>query len=136
MAFMEWTNSYSIGVAVFDDEHKKLIAIINDLHAAIEAGVDENCLKAVSDRIIEYAIMHFRHEEMYFNDWAYPHAEEHTAIHDAMKQRAFGYRNRIGEKDSSALAGEMLEFLRQWLAQHIMNEDRKYGEFLYDKGLR
>jgi hemerythrin len=136
MAFMEWTSRYSIGVAIFDDEHKKLFAIINDLHDAIEAGVEKSKLRSIADRMIEYAIMHLQHEEMYFNDWDYPHAEEHKKMHNFMKQRVFGYRARIEETDETELAKEMLEFLRNWLSQHILIEDRKYGDFLLSKGLR
>jgi len=135
MAFMEWDKSYSVGVAIFDDEHKKLIAIINDLHDAIAAGADRNALRSIADRLIQYAIMHLQHEELYFGDWAYPDAEKHTALHNAMKQRVFSYRARIEEGEPLELAREMLEYLRHWLTQHIMVEDRKYGEFLCSKGL-
>jgi hemerythrin len=133
---MEWDKSYSVGVAIFDDEHKKLIAIINDLYDAIAAGADRIALRSIADRLIEYAIMHLQHEELYFNDWAYPDAEKHTAMHNAMKQLVFSYRARIEEGDPPELAREMLEYLRNWLTQHIMVEDRKYGEFLCSKGLR
>ena len=136
MTFMEWNQSYSVGVAIFDDEHKKLIAIINQLHEAITAGVDKLALQRISDNLVEYTLMHFRHEEMYFDDWAYPAATEHVAIHAALRQKVFEYRKQILEKDTHELAEELAAFLRDWLTQHILVEDRKYGEFLYQKGLR
>jgi hemerythrin len=136
MAFMEWTKDYSVRVAIFDDEHRKLIAIINQLHAAFAAGVDKPALQTISDNLVEYTLMHFRHEEMYFDDWAYPHAAEHIAAHTKLRQQVFEYRKQIMEKESEDLAQEMAQFLRDWLLHHIMVEDRKYGTFLYDKGLR
>lgn len=136
MGFMEWTKRYSVGVAIFDDEHKKLIAIINRLHEAIETGVDRAALQKTVDDLVEYTLMHFRHEEMYFDDWAYPHADEHCARHAELRQQVFGYRRRIQEQDAAALAEDLAVFLRDWLTQHILVEDRKYGEFLFDKGLR
>ena len=136
MSFMEWTKGYSVGVAIFDDEHKKLIAIINQLHEAQQSKVDKLALQRVSDNLVEYTLMHFRHEEMYFDDWAYPGAAEHIAIHAELRRQVFGYRKQIQEKDSRELAEELAVFLRDWLAQHILVDDRKYGTFLCEKGLR
>jgi hemerythrin len=136
MSFMEWTDTYSVGVAIFDDEHKKLIAIINQLHDAIRAGADRQALQNVTDSLVEYTLMHFRHEEMYFDDWAYPSAAEHIAIHAKLRQQVFDYRKQIQDRDSRELAEELAVFLRHWLADHIMVEDRKYGDFLGKKGLR
>jgi len=136
MPFMEWKKDYSVGVAIFDDEHKKLIAIINQLHEAFTVGVDKLALRRISNSLVEYTLMHFRHEEMYFDDWAYPGASEHTAVHAKLRQQVFEYRKQIMERDSSDLAQELTLFLRDWLLNHILVDDRKYGAFLYDKGLR
>lgn len=136
MRLMEWDKNYSVGVAIFDDEHKKLIAIINQLQAAVEAGVDKAALQTITDSLVEYVLMHFRHEEMYFDDWAYPEAAAHTAIHAAFRQQVFDYRKQIMDKDATALAGELAALLSGWLTKHILVEDRKYGEFLCQKGLR
>ena len=136
MAFLDWKTDYSVGVAIFDDEHKKLIAIINSLYDSILAGVDNTALCQISDAMVEYTIMHFRHEEMYFDDWAYPDAAAHIASHGALRQQVFDFRQQIGGADSHTLAEEMLTFLRQWLIEHIQVEDRAYGEFLFDKGVR
>lgn len=136
MAFMEWTKDYSVGVAIFDDEHKKMIAIINQLHQAVEAGAVAADLQRVCDSLVEYTLMHFRHEEMYFDDWAYPHAEAHIAAHAGLRQKVFDYRKQIQDRDAKVLADEMAVFLRDWLFQHILVEDRQYGKFLCEKGLR
>lgn len=136
MRFMEWSDRFSIGVAVFDDEHKKLIAIINSLHEALSSGIADADLKRISDNLVEYTLMHFRHEEMYFDDWAYPEAEAHTALHSRLREQVFNFRRQIQEKNSRELGLDMMEFLRQWLSEHILVEDRKYGRFLFEKGLR
>ncbi len=40
MPYLTWSNEFSIGVPVFDDEHKVLIALANALHEAIASGLD------------------------------------------------------------------------------------------------
>lgn len=136
MRFMEWSDRFSIGVAIFDDEHKKLIAIINRLYEAISEGIAEDKLKHISDDLVEYTLMHFRHEEMYFDDWCYPEAKAHAALHARLREQVFNFRRQIQEENSRELGLGMMEFLRKWLSEHILVEDRKYGQFLYEKGLR
>jgi len=135
MAFMEWTDRYSVGVAVFDDEHKKLIAIVNSLHDSATAGADKLSLQRICDALVDYTLSHFRHEEEYFEEWGYPHAREHLASHDELRRQVFEYRKNILRADSNELAFELLGFLRGWLAHHILTEDSKYGRYLLQKGL-
>jgi hemerythrin len=136
MSFMVWSERFSVGVAIFDDEHKKLIAIINQLYDALNQGIGNVELKRISDSLVEYTLMHFRHEEMYFDDWAYPDAAGHIALHGKLREQVFNYRRQIEEKEGKELGLEMMDFLRQWLSDHILVEDRKYGKFLLEKGLR
>lgn len=134
MPLIEWSDEYSVGLEIFDAEHKKLIAIINELYEAVTAGIDKLALQRISDKLVEYTLMHFKHEEMYFDDWAYPGAAAHIASHTKLRQQVFDYRKQILEMDSKELGLDMLDFLRDWLNHHIMVEDRKYGTFLTNKG--
>lgn len=136
MAFMEWSSQYGVGVAIFDDEHKKLVAIINELHAALAAGADKPALEKVIDHLIEYTLMHFRHEEMYFDDWVYPDAQAHIASHTRLRAQVFDFRKAVMARDAREVGTEMADFLRHWLLDHIQDEDKRYGAFLTQKGLR
>lgn len=135
MSFMEWTDKYSVGIAVFDDEHKKLIAIVNALQRAATAGTDRLELQRICDSLVDYTISHFRHEEVYFAEWGFPEAREHIAEHEELRRQVFDYRNQIRQAESSDFAFHLLRFVRGWLAHHILVEDKKYGRFLLQKGL-
>lgn len=135
MAFMEWSDKFSVGIAVFDDEHKKLIAILNDLHHAVTAGTDRIELQRICDALVDYTIFHFRHEEEYFAEWDFPETKDHVAMHDELRRQVFEYRNQIRSAQSTELAFQLLKFVRGWLERHILGEDKKYGRFLLSKGL-
>ena len=47
MAWMEWTQEYSVDIVKIDDQHKKLIGIINELYEAltIEGGKKRRSIK-------------------------------------------------------------------------------------------
>ncbi len=134
MAYMDWSSLFGIGVPIFDDEHKKLIGMINALHDAIVAGTHAVVLKKIEDDLIEYTIVHFQHEEMFFEDYIYPGAEAHVAQHARMKRRILAYREDVARNPSAELCAEMLRTLREWLASHILTEDKKFGAFLTAHG--
>lgn len=136
MAYLPWNDSYSIGVELFDNEHKQLVAIANELYDAVAQEVDVSALERILDRLIEHVVLHFRHEEMYFDDWNYPEKAEHLASHRRLRREIFNYRERLHSQPSPELASALFEFLRLWLTQHILTEDRAYGAFLIAKGLR
>jgi len=62
MAFMVWTKVISVGVTAMDDDHKKLIDIINKLHDGIVAGHKKEILAAVLDHLVDYTKFHFTNQ--------------------------------------------------------------------------
>lgn len=136
MSFLEWSPEFGMGVEIFDKEHQGLVAILNELHDALLAGEDRVGLQKICIKLMEHAIQHFKHEERYFDDWAYPERLEHLAAHQTLRRELFAMQDRLlADPDVAGLAA-MSEFLRHWLTKHILDDDRRYGEFLRAKGLR
>lgn len=136
MGLMTWDETLSIYVKMFDDEHKGFIAVVNELYEAFMRDADRYDLERLCDRLIEHVVLHFRHEEMYFEDWQYPDRMQHTAAHRQLRRELFDYREQILAKPTPKKAAELFAQLKTWLTQHILNEDRKYGAFLVERGLR
>jgi hemerythrin len=136
MALVAWDDSLSIGVKMFDDEHKDLIAVVNELYAAYAREAGQYELEGLCDRLIEHVVMHFRHEEMYFGDWQYPDSDEHTASHRRLRRQLVDYRDQILKRPEPQIADQLFAQLKDWLCQHMLNEDRSYGAFLVARGLR
>lgn len=136
MPLIEWSDQYSVGLEIFDNEHKKLVAIINGLHDSFEQGVDRSVAERALDELVEYTLKHFQHEESYFDDWGYPDKAAHRIAHQELRQQVLDYRASIGAKAGVEMALELITFLRYWLLGHIMSEDKAFCQFLRDKGLR
>ena len=47
MALIKWKNEFSVNISAIDTQHKKLIEIINDLHAAMSAGKANDALREI-----------------------------------------------------------------------------------------
>jgi hemerythrin-like metal-binding protein len=134
MPLIEWTDEYSVGLEIFDAEHKKLVAIINRLHDSFSGGMDHSVTDAALDELVEYTILHFSHEESFFDDWAYPDQAAHRVAHQELREQVDAYR--ASAKGSIEMALELITFLRYWLLGHILSEDKKFCRYLREKGLR
>lgn len=136
MAFIDWDDSYSIAIPFFDEEHKAMFALANDLYEAASSEVETPDLERICDRLIEHVVMHFRHEEMYFEDWQYPERTGHTAAHRTLRRQLFGYREQLRTNPEPEHLAELFQNLKLWLVRHILDQDVPYGAFLIERGLR
>jgi hemerythrin-like metal-binding protein len=136
MAFLNWNPGFSVGVNTFDQEHKGLIALINELHDKMHAGQGKEVLGAILKKLIDYTVRHFEHEEIELKRHGYPQLREHQAQHDKLKQKVTEFHNRLTIGYNGLIAIETLKFLKSWLEQHIQQEDKAYGRFLNSKGVR
>ena len=124
MAILEWNDTYSVGDAHLDAQHKGLIELINRLDDATRVG-------EVLDGLARYVAEHFRDEERMLEASDFPGLEAHKEQHRvfevwlAEKQEAF----RRG-RGSPILRDSVQSYLRVWLANHILFADRAYSGYL------
>lgn len=135
MAFMNWGPHFSLGIRAVDQEHMRLVVIINELHDKMQAGQGKDVLASILDQLILYTVQHFEHEEALLKQHGYPQLIEHKAQHEALKQKVGEFNNRLTIGYNGLIAIEMLKFLKNWLAQHIQQEDKAYARFLNSKNL-
>jgi len=122
-----------VGVEVLDQDHKKLIHILNRLYQGMKNGQGKDILGRTLDQLVEYTKFHFAREEGFFDKTAYQ-AVEHKREHRELIKQAeqLQSRHKAGE---SALSVETLEFLKDWLNIHIQSTDKKYSSHLNANGI-
>jgi hemerythrin-like metal-binding protein len=130
-----WTENLTVGVEEFDQEHKKLIAMVNELHGAIEAGNSKETLGIVLDQLEDYARHHCLREELLFIKTGYPDAPAHMKEHDELRQMLAGMRERHESGLGARLSVEVMDFIYGWLTNHICCTDRKYTEHMHANGI-
>jgi len=135
MALIEWSENYSVGVASLDEQHKRLVELINRLHQAMLDGQGRSVVHEILDALIDYTKVHFSTEEKLMESHGYPDLEAQRAQHtDLVRQVA-----EFQEKEKSGrltLSMELISFLRDgWLVKHIVASDKRYGPFFREKGV-
>jgi hemerythrin len=134
MPLMTWDPQFSVRVKQFDNDHKHLFDMVNDLNEAMRAGKGKTVLSQVLAGLAAYAQRHFASEEAAMRATKYPdvagHAEEHrkltTKVQEIMREHA---------KGNVLVSVDLLMFLRDWLQKHILVTDQKYAAHLNSNGL-
>nr|WP_320131876.1 bacteriohemerythrin [uncultured Holophaga sp.] len=120
MELMHWHDSYSVGVKLVDDHHRRLFVLINELILAAESRQGGQSIQSVFDAVVDYARMHFRVEEALFRED--PEAEGHGEEHRAFES----FMTSFSAEQSLEAAGELarlLRYLSSWLRNHILETD-------------
>ena len=135
MALIQWDETFSVNVVEIDAQHKKLVEMINELNEAMRVGKGNDILGRIIDALIDYAGIHFKTEENYFDQFGYPARDEHKKEHSEFTQKVAEFQSAF-TAGKLCLSVEVMRFLSRWLQNHIKGSDKEYGPFLNEKGLK
>lgn len=135
MPLMNWNDSFSVGIAAVDSDHKKLVEMVNNLFDGVREGKGTDAVGAVLDDLIAYTVEHFNREEKMFASCGYPDAASHKQQHEDLKQQVLAIQGKFHDGTSKTLTLDTMNFLKDWLTNHIRGSDQKYGPFLTSHGI-
>ena len=133
--FVAWDESLSVGIQAIDDEHQKLLSLINNLQTAVLYPTGETFERQALSELVEYTKYHFQREEELMRENGYPDFEAHKRQHEEMIEEVSEFLGAY-EKDREATIDELTRFLKTWLIDHIAGTDQQYAPYLRDKGIR
>ncbi len=125
MPLIEWTDELSVGIKVIDAQHKVLVKFINDLDQAQKEKREHKELAFIIDGLVDYTIRHFQYEEYQFKKHGYGDSDEHKKEHEALTQTVLGFKEQFDKGDLS-FGPSIMDFLKEWLVDHIMKTDKAY----------
>lgn len=131
---MEWSSKFATRIPSIDRQHKVIIGFINDLHAGMEEGEVRGVVGHTLQGLINYTRVHFAYEAMLFKVHGFADQEEHLAVHERMVEKIGDFKQRF-DKGEADISEELLDFLKNWLFHHILEDDMAYAEQLRDKGV-
>ncbi len=132
--FMEWEEGFSVNVDKFDEQHKKLINMINELHDGIVQGRAKALVGDILDQLIDYTEYHFAAEEDLMTLTEYPGKEDHIKEHWDLIYKVKDLKGDF-ESNERAMNVEVMAFLVKWLTTHISVTDKMYSSHFNDHGV-
>lgn len=126
-SIVPWSTSFETGISDIDEQHKRLVALLNEVATLYVGNAPAERIKGVLDELRDYTVYHFETEEglwrsvMPEDPWTTSHEATHKAFVDRVKE----IQSQWGLEPPTGLIDDTLAFLTRWLAHHILYEDRR-----------
>ncbi len=135
MIAIEWNDSYSVGIATYDRQHKKLFDLFNAFFKGIENKEGKERMEQVINGLKQYAVEHFKAEEANMVLYNYPGYGSHKKQHDEFVKTVVDFESRF-KQGRMVLTIEVTHFMRDWITDHIMKVDKQYTNFFVQRGVK
>lgn len=133
MLLIPWTEELSVQIETIDAQHKKLVDIINAMYEAMQVGKATDFMCRILADLTAYTQDHFAYEERLFKRHGYAQAAVHHDSHTILIQQLKALQDQMDEGQPISI--KVFSFLKKWLSEHILKEDRQYSPFLRSKGV-
>ena len=138
MALITWQSEYELGIVEIDNQHKKIVEIINRLFEMFSTHKmeDEAGLTQILKELSDYADYHFTTEEKYFEAFKYPQAAGHIEMHNNYRTKIGEFKTQFAAAKDEAIFFNLTNFLQDWWIWHINNLDREYAPLFKENGVK
>ena len=133
--YIDWSEELSVGIEEIDEQHKILVGLLNRLYEAIIKKTDKDEMSVILNELAQYTVIHFSVEESLMRIFDYPHYEDHKKHHQELTKQVLELQKKFSQGKVS-ISMEVLHFLRHWLTEHIMGDDKRYGPYMVERGLK
>lgn len=124
MALLQWKPEYSVGIESMDDEHRAMMALINDVYLSLEGESGEAEIDDGLGQIFNTISMHFALEERLMRDNDYAEFEAHKRDHEKLLDQMRDLMDSYFD-DPVIGANRLQEQLSEWFAGHFSSFDAR-----------
>ena len=127
----EMKDEYLTGIEFIDNEHRRLFEIANEVY---ELSINEfiadkyDNIREVLRELREYTKLHFTHEEDYMKSINYKKMFSQIIEHKEFVEKLDELDIDSLDENSDEMISEILEFLTNWLVNHILYSDKQIGK--------
>lgn len=130
-----WEEKHSTGIQSIDNQHKEIFRYLNSLLDAMKIGQANKVIYQIVFDLENYSLVHFQKEEFFFQRFNYSGAKEHIQQHQFFIQKVSKLKSDL-KSGNIALSIELLNFLKDWIENHILVVDKNYSECFLKNGLK
>jgi len=131
---LQFEPNMRVGIDVLDNQHKSLIEALNRLMDALWDGKGREEVCNSIKFLLDYTVTHFSDEEEWMERYRFPELEGHKLIHRQFVERVQGLAKACSEGTiTSDLAISTFYDTWDWLKDHILKTDKRYGKFITER---
>ena len=128
-------DDYLLGIDSIDQQHAKLLEMINMLAKSMSLGDARSELESLIERLYAFAQSHFAYEEELMRQTEYPGYELHRSQHMSYQDDILKLFHRWNDGGGFMIAVDVHKMMIQWATEHILEHDKQYAEHLIKNGI-
>lgn len=125
MAFITWSSEYDTGIESIDEQHRRLVEIVNRFDDASRRGKGTRVMRDILNDLIGYTQEHFAHEESLMAAAGYEGLRKHQTLHRQLLQKVERYQYDF--EQGKRITSEVRDLLRYWVESHLLDEDQAFA---------
>ncbi len=130
-----WDESFATGISTFDEQHKVLFKMVNDLHDAMQQKRTKEVIGDILRGLADYTVNHFAAEEKAFAQTQYTDEANHKVLHKKLVDQVVELIGKF-QSGETLLTQDVISFLQSWLVDHIKGQDKRYAAHLMKNGIK
>jgi hemerythrin len=123
---------FRLGIDVIDNEHVKLIDMLNQVHVLLSEGKKSEAVTYFRETLSSYVNEHFANEEKFMAEIGFPGLDDHKKIHENYRQSFNDLLPLIETYDEAAFRSALTDSFT-WIISHIGRTDRRYTKFYFEQ---
>jgi hemerythrin-like metal-binding protein len=129
MAYITWSDMFSVKIDYIDEQHKQLFGIINRFHDGVKREDSRAEVLKVFNELIQYTQTHFADEEDIMEQIGVTPVflNEHKEMHDGLMEDVFRVHTEFTSEKLSSIH-DVEVFLNNWMISHVLHIDKQYEE--------
>lgn len=134
---ISWNDDFVTGVQEIDEQHMILVNTLNEALTKLTSENSQSVLLDFTQELLAYALYHFETEEALMQQYDYQNADpismqQHLKEHRSFSQHVIAVREQIHAGKNVEIP-ELLDFLYQWLVNHILKTDKALAKQILAK---
>jgi hemerythrin-like metal-binding protein len=129
MSSLEWKTEFCTGVEEMDKHHKKFFNYLKELEDAAGGNKGRDVIELGLKQVDDYIRYHFAEEERLMEITGCPELAAQKKQHEFFASEIADLRDRYSRGEAFVPISALL-FLKEWFMRHILETDKKYGEYL------
>ncbi len=132
-----WKEEYDLGIKIIDEQHKGFVDILNSLYDLTEENKKEGVnVSDIFKNIYKYTNEHFGTEEAFFDEFDYEETVKHKLAHSDFIDKIKELEKKLIKNHNTEIFFEIMDFLENWLIEHLNDFDKKYVKCFKEHGLK
>lgn len=134
MQNFQWFDALEVGVEAIDDDHRKMMSMLQEIQDAIYGQCLETSQELVTD-FIQLTRVHFISEEKILKDAKFPNLKQHRETHSDLMARAIELGKFVCDATHVDELEGCLHDLAGFLFHDLIGSDMEFKSYLQECGV-